>query len=78
MIDVFFSCKDVNAQWDKDRNTDTIMEISVTHGEPPLLYSANKHHKKQHSCPILWLVLSRITNTRQPVAFKLTYKHDIH
>ena len=41
MIDVFFSCKDVNAQWDKDRNTDTIMEISVARGQPPLFYSVN-------------------------------------
>ena len=41
MIDVFSSFKDVNTQWDKDRNTDKIMEISVAHGQPPLLYSVN-------------------------------------
>ena len=41
MIDVFSSFKDVNAQWDKGRNTNTIMEISVVHGQPPLLYSVN-------------------------------------
>ena len=29
------------AQWDGDRNMDTIMEISVVHGEPLLLYSEN-------------------------------------
>ena len=29
------------------------------------------------SVAILLLALSRITNTRQPVAFKLTYKHGI-
>ena len=36
MIDVFSSSEDVNAQWDKDRNMDTIMEISAAHGQPPL------------------------------------------
>ena len=29
------------AQWDRDRNMDTIMEISVVHGQPLLLYSEN-------------------------------------
>ena len=28
-------------QWNKDRNMDTIMEISVVHGEPFLLYIEN-------------------------------------
>ena len=41
MIDVFSSSKDANAQWDKDRNTDTIMEISVAHRQPPLIYCVN-------------------------------------
>ena len=47
MIDMFSSCKDVNAHRDKDRNTDTIMVwcntimISVAHGQPPLMYSVN-------------------------------------
>ena len=41
MIDVFSSCKDVNVQWDKNRDTDTNMEISVAHGQPPLHYSVN-------------------------------------
>ena len=27
------------AQWDRDRNMDTIMEISVVHGQPLLLYN---------------------------------------
>ena len=66
------------AQWDRDRNMHKIMEISVAHEEPLLLYSENQHEpKKQHSCPLCWLALSRVTNTRQPVAFKLLYKHDI-
>ena len=66
------------AQWDRERNMDTIMEISLAHGEPLFLYSENQHEpKKQHSCPLCWLVLSRVTNTHQPVAFKLSYKHDI-
>ena len=39
MIDVFSSSKDDNAQWDKDRKTDTIMEIA--HGQSPLIYSVN-------------------------------------
>ena len=29
------------AQWGKDRNFDTIMEISVAHDQPPLLYNEN-------------------------------------
>ena len=41
MIDVFSSCKDINAQWGKDRNMDTVMKISFAHGQPPLLYSVN-------------------------------------
>ena len=55
---------------------DIIMEISVVHGQPLLLYSDNKYEpKNQHSCPLL--ALSRIANTRQTVASKLLYKHDI-
>ena len=47
MIDMFSSCKYVNAHRDKDRNTDTIMVwydtimISVAYGQPPLMYSVN-------------------------------------
>ena len=41
MIDVFSNCKDVNAKWEKDRNKDAVMEISIAHGPPPLLYSVN-------------------------------------
>ena len=33
--------KMINAQWGRDRNTNTIMEISVAYGQPPLLYSEN-------------------------------------
>ena len=78
MIDVFSSCEDVSAQWDKDRNMDIIMEISAAHGQPPLPQSVNQYTlQKQHSCPILWLALSHITNVRQKVAFKLTYKQYI-
>ena len=29
------------AEWYRDRNMDTIMEISVAHGQPLLLYSEN-------------------------------------
>ena len=64
------------AQWDRDRNMDTIMEISVVHGQP-LFYSENYEPKKQDSCPLRWLALSHVTNTRRPVAFKLSYKQDI-
>ena len=57
---------------------DTIMEIYVVHGQPLLLYSENQYEpKKQHSSPLYWLDLSRVTNTRQPVASKLSYKYDI-
>ena len=37
----FLVAKMFKAQWDKDRNIDTIMEISVVHGQPLLLYSEN-------------------------------------
>ena len=33
--------KMIKAQWGRDRNTNTIMEISVAYGQPPLLYSEN-------------------------------------
>ena len=29
------------AQWDRDRNIDTITEIAVVHGQPLLLYGEN-------------------------------------
>ena len=66
------------AQWDKDRIMDTIMEISVEHGQPLILYSENQYEpQKQHSCSPCWLALSRVTNTHQPAASKLSYNHDI-
>ena len=66
------------AQWGRDRNKDTITEIFVARGQPPLLYSESYYEpQQQYSCPLLGLPLSRITNTYQPVAFKLSYKHDI-
>ena len=66
------------AQWDRDRTTDTIMENSVLHGQPLLFYSDKQcEPQKQHCCSLCWLTLSRVTNTRQPVTSKLSYKHDI-
>ena len=66
------------AQWDTHRNMDTTMEISVAHGQPPLLYSKSYYEpQQQHSCTLRWLAFSRIANTHQPVASKLSYKHDI-
>ena len=57
---------------------DTIKEISAAHSQPPLLYSENWYEpQQQHSCPLRWLALSRIANTSQPVASRLSYKHDI-
>ena len=41
MVDMFSSCKDVQSVMDRDRNIDTIMEISVAHGQPLLLYKDN-------------------------------------
>ena len=65
-------------QWDTDRNMNTVMEISVVHGQPLLLYSENWYEpKKQHSFPLCWLALPRITHTHQPMASKLSCKHDI-
>ena len=29
------------AQWDMDKNMDTIIEISVVYGKPPLFYTEN-------------------------------------
>ena len=55
-----------------------IMEISVAHGQPSLLYSEKQYKaQQQHSCPVRWLALQRIANTRQPMAFQLSCKHDI-
>ena len=72
----FLVAKMPKAQWDRDM--DTIMEILVAHGQPLLLYSENQNKpKKQHSGSLCWLVLSHVTKTRQPVDFKLSYKHDI-
>ena len=66
------------AQWGRIRDMDAIMEISVVHGQTYLLYSENYHEPQQLPfCPLLWLALSRTANTCQPVAFKLSYKHDI-
>ena len=66
------------AQWDRNRNMDTIIEISVAHGPPLLLYSENYYvPQKQHLCPLRRLAVSHVTNTCQPVAFKLSYKNDI-
>ena len=41
MADVFPVAKTPKMRWDRDRNMDTIMEISVVHGQPLLLYSEN-------------------------------------
>ena len=57
------------AQWDRDRNMDTIMEISVVHGQP-LPYSENYYEpKKQHLVHFVdWLfqVLQTLTNQCLP------------
>ena len=51
---------------------------SVAHGQPPLLYRENEHEpQQQYSCPRCWLAVSRIANTLQPMASKISYKHDI-
>ena len=66
------------AQWDRDRNLDIIIEISVVHGQPLLLYSENwREPRKQRSCPLNWLALSHVRNNHQSVSSKLSYKHDI-
>ena len=41
MVDAFPSWKMFKAQWARDKNMDTIIEISVAHGQPSLLYSEN-------------------------------------
>ena len=41
MTDLFFNHKGVNAHWDNDRNTDTMIEVSVAPGQSPLLYSVS-------------------------------------
>ena len=64
----FAVVKMFKAQWGRDRNMDTIMEISVAHRQPPFPYSENQYKlKQQHSCPVCWLALSRVANTHQPV-----------
>ena len=50
---------------------------SVAHTQPPFLYNENQYEwNQQHSCPPCWLVFSRIAHFRQPVAFKLSHKHE--
>ena len=42
------------------------------------VYSENMYEpQQQHSCPDLWLALSRIANNRQLMVSKFLYKHDI-
>ena len=45
MTDVFSGYKDAQSamQWDRDRNMDTIIEISLVYGQPLLLYYENKY-----------------------------------
>ena len=79
MVDAFPSIKDAQSAietWDRnmDRNMDTIMEISVAHDQPTLLLESQQQH---FCCPLRWLALPRIANPHQPVASKLSYKHDI-
>ena len=65
-------------QWGRDGNINAILEISVAHGQPPLLYTENLYEpQQQHSSSLCWLALSRIANTLQSVASKLSNKHDI-
>ena len=41
MVNMFSSCKDVQSVMDRDRNIDTLIKISVAHGQPLLLYKEN-------------------------------------
>ena len=54
-------------------------KYSVAHGQPPFLYCGNYWYEpqQQYSCPLRWLALSRIANTHQPFASKLSYKYYI-
>ena len=58
------------AQWGRTRNMDTIVEISTTHAQPPVLYSNSYlEPQQQHSWPRCWLALSRLqtlANQRPP------------
>ena len=57
---------------------DTIMDISATHGQPPLLYTENYcKSQQQHLQPLCWLAFSRIADARQLVVSRLSYKHYI-
>ena len=74
MVDAFPNCKNVQSTTG-GRIMDTIIEIFVALWPPPFLYSENKY-KPQYSFP-LYCWLFHIANTHQPVASKLSYKHDI-
>ena len=59
MVDAFSNCKVVQSAMGRNRNIDTIMDISVAHGQPPLFYSENKYKpQQQHSFPLCWLALT--------------------
>ena len=74
MADTFPNCKDVqNALW-QDRNMDTITEISVSHGQPPILQSENQ---QDHSNSILVPFVDQHFHTLQTLANQRLPKHDI-
>ena len=56
---------------------DTIMEISLAHVQPPLLYSEQTTGTAGTFFSTLLVFLSRIANTCQPVTSKFLYKHYI-
>ena len=60
------------AQYDRDENMDTIMEISVIHRQQLLLYSKNYYEPmKQHSCSLRWVGLSRVTKYSPIIGFQI-------
>ena len=69
MVDRFPNCKDVQNALRQDRNMDTITEISVSHGQPPILQSENQ---QDHSNSILvhfdqhFHTLQTLANQRLP------------
>ena len=65
---LWLTCKMPKAQWDRDRNIDTIMEISVAHGQPLLIYSEKKQRKSILAHFVDWLFHALQTLVNQSIS----------
>ena len=64
MIDAFLSCKDIQSFIGQGQKMDTIMEDSLAHGQPPLLYIENQYGpQKQDFFTYFFHILSTLSRT---------------